>query len=108
LFGDCEPTASLSLAAGRMPPEKDRDRVHRLPFPLQAGRDFNNSLAAPVGGDVAAVDIEHFRGFDCRVVEVLVFGIERVIDHEVLRSPVCYVEVSRNINLPPGSPCSTP
>ncbi len=39
-------------------------------------------VAGFVGGGVAVVDVHHVRGFDEGVVEVLVVGVERVVDFE--------------------------
>src|SRR5215831_6471381 len=57
----------------------------------------HDSVAGLVGGYVARIDVQDLRRFDSSMIEILVIGIERMVDSEVL-SPG-YHQVARDGNV---------
>jgi hypothetical protein len=64
---------------------------------LEVIRQCDYRLAIPISRDVAVLDVHHVRGFDEGVVEVFVFGVERVVYLERAGS---FLESARNSHIP--------
>src|SRR5215471_5686134 len=58
-------------------------------------RDYG--VARLIGGDITGIDVQDFGRFDSSMIEILVIGIERMVDSEVL-SPG-YHQVARDGNV---------
>src|ERR1044071_1317009 len=61
----------------------DRELVAKVTIErLKVVRQFNRGFSAGIGDRIAVVDVFHVGRLDKRVIEILIFGVERVVNLE--------------------------